>query len=85
MSQSSQSSEDTFSGFMPHDGPTTPASMSQEEVAKALGISRSAVWKAERRIMRKLRLALIDSISEVNPELALRIIREWFEKNNRSK
>ena len=82
MKLSSCSSEDTFEGFT-HNGPVSYVNMSQEEVAKLLGVSRMTIYRIEKKALLKLRLALLEELYELNPELCLRIIKQWKEKHDK--
>lgn len=48
----------------------TNATRSMSEVAAMLGISRQAVHQVERTALHKLRVALLPTLREINPELA---------------
>lgn len=51
-------------------GASSRAQMSLGEVAKVLGVSRQAVYQVERTALHKLRMALLPTLREINPELA---------------
>lgn len=52
------------------DGNSTNAQRSMSEVAAILGCSRQAVHQVERTALYKLRVALLPTLRELNPELA---------------
>ena len=49
--------------------------MSLEDVAKKLGITKSAVWQTEKKALRKLRVRLLEWARTNDPRLALRLQR----------
>lgn len=65
-------------GYSTRHGGGTLALKSQSEVASILGISRQAVHQAERSAINKIRMALLASLREINPELA-----ENFNRKNK--